>query len=344
MTTQRAVLNLRESRRVWSAPDEVLARIASAFPRDWVVEMVRARGDGRGDGGAVPPQAVAAARDAEVYIGNGVPVEILRAAGPSLRWAHTATAGVRSLLYPEMLAADLVLTNSAGIHAEPIADTVFAMLLHFARGLDFAVRAQAALRWNSTPFEDADDGTIRELAGSVLGIVGLGGIGRAVAKRGVALGMHVIASRRSDAAGPDGVELLRGDDALDTLVARSDFVVLTLPSTPSTHHALDDRRLRLLRRNTVLINVSRGDVLDEQALIRALTEQRIRGAALDVFQNEPLPPDSLLWKLPNVLILPHVSGTSTRFWEREQALILDNIARYLAGDPLRNEVNRRAGY
>ena len=338
------VLNFRETRPVWSAPDAVLARIASAFPRDWIVEIVRARADGRGDGGAVSDEALAAVRNAEVYMGFGAPVDILRAASPTLRWVHTGTAGVGALLYPEMRAADVILTNSAGVHAPPIADTVMGMILHFARGMDHAVHAQARAVWDSAPFERALDGTIFELAGATLGLIGTGGIGHEVAKRAIALGMRVNAVRRSDAPGPDGVAMLRGDDALAHLLEGSDVVLVAVPSTGATRGLLDRAALGRLRRNAILINVSRGDVIDEDALATILRTGRIRGAALDVFRTEPLPPESPLWNLSNVLITPHVSGITPRFWEREATLILDNIARYLSSQPLRNVVDKQAGY
>jgi phosphoglycerate dehydrogenase-like enzyme len=344
VSERRVVLNFRETRPVWSAPDEVLARIAGAFPRDWIVEIVRARADGRGDGGSVSAEALAAVKNAEVYMGFGVPVEILRGAGPTLRWVHTGTAGVGALLYPEMRTADVILTNSAGIHAPPIADTVMGMILHFARGLNHVVRAQARSVWDTTPFERAIDGSIFELAGATLGLIGLGGIGNEVATRAIALGMHVSAVRRSDAPGPEGVTMLRGDDALRQLLEASDVVLVALPSTDATRGLLDRTALEKLGRNAILINVSRGDIIDEDALIDVLREDRIRGAALDVFRIEPLPPESPLWQLPNVLITPHISGTTPRFWEREAALILDNIARYLSSKPLRNVVDKQAGY
>ena len=338
------MLNFRESRPIWSAPDATLGRIAAAFPKDWVVEIVRAVADGRGDGGAVTPQALLAAKDAEVYMGFGAPAEILRAAGSALRWVHTGTAGVGGLLHPEMRNADVVLTNSAAVHAPPIADTVLAMILHFARGLDYAVRSQAKGAWEPAPFETATDGRIFELEGATLGVLGLGGIGGEVARRGIALGMRTIAVRRSRKAGPEGVEIIQGDDAPARLLERADVIVVAVPSTAGTRQLLDRERLGLLKRNAILINVSRGDVIDEDALAEILRAGRIRGAALDVFGTEPLPPDSPFWGLPNMLITPHVSGTSQRFWEREARLILANIERYIAGEPLRNVVDKAAGY
>jgi phosphoglycerate dehydrogenase-like enzyme len=286
-------------------------------------------------------------RGAEVYVGFGVPEPLVRAATEGangrLRWAHTASAGVGGTLHAAMRASDVVLTNSAGIYAEPMADTVLAMMLHFARGLDFAVRAQAERRWDKEPF-DHPDTPVRELSESTLGIVGLGGIGRAVARRGVALGMKVVATRRRGTQGPDGVEVLSGADALHRILPRVDYLVVAVPQTDETRAMIGARELGLLPAGAVLVNVARGAVVDEDALIDALRCNSLRGAGLDVFAREPLAAESPLWGLPNVLVTPHVSGASHRFWRRQTDLITQNIRRYAAGEPLLNTVDKNAGY
>jgi phosphoglycerate dehydrogenase-like enzyme len=343
---RKAIINLRDRRPIWRVPEWAEAAIAASFPASWQVTFIEGLADGRGDGRGVSAETLAAAPGAEIYIGFGAPPELLETAnsgGATLRWIHTATAGVTSLLYPELVAADLVLTNSAGVHAPAMAETVLAMMLHFARGLDFAVRAQAAARWDSQPFEERV-GAVTELDGATLGVVGLGGIGLEVAKRARPLGLKLIAIRRSNRPGPTGVELLTGFDALDRLLARADYVLIAVPDTPGTRGLIGAAAIARLKPAAVLINVARGEVLDEAALAEALEGGRLRGAALDVFRSEPLPADSPLWRLPNVLITPHVSGTTTRFWEREVKLIRDNVARYLAGRALRNVVDKRLGY
>jgi phosphoglycerate dehydrogenase-like enzyme len=344
---RRAVLNLADDRAIWRIPESALEAIRSSFPAGWEVAVVQDSVDGRGDGGGVSPAALAAVRGAEVYLGYGVPRELFVAAvcteNSQLRWAHTATAGIASLLYPEMVGSDVILTNSAGIHGPAMAETVLAMILHFARGFDVAVRAQARHEWAASRFEE-EFGIGREIAGATLGIVGLGGVGRAIARSAGALGMRVIALRRSPAASADGVELLTGDDALRVLLARSDYVVISVPSTSETRGMIGARELAAMRPDAVLVNVARGEVVDEDALVETLRAGRLRGAALDVFRKEPLPEASPLWDLPNVLILPHVSGTTDRFWGRETELIVDNVRRYLAGEPLRNVVDKAIGY
>jgi D-2-hydroxyacid dehydrogenase (NADP+) len=221
---------------------------------------------------------------------------------------------------------------------------VLAMMLHFSRGLDFAVHAQQASRWDTTCFDQTKT-RVTELENATLGIVGYGGIGRELARRARALGMHCLATRRR-VLPDDGneVEILHGTEGLLSLLERSDYIVIAAPSTPDTYHLIATPELARVRHTAVVINVSRGSIVDQRALINALREHRIRGAGLDVFASEPLPMDSPLWQLPNVLITPHVSAVSPQYWMRELDLILDNIARYLAGQPLRNVVDKAAGY
>lgn len=344
---RRLVVDLRDRRPVWNPPAWALEEIRAALPAEWEIVETGVPADGQGDGGGPSPEALAAVRGAEVYLGYGIPPELFRAATAPpdgrLRWAHSGAAGVGGSLYPEMRESDVVLTNSTGIHGEPMADTVLAMALHFARGLDFAVRAQAERRWAKEPFESSD-APLRETGELVVGVLGLGGIGRAVARRFAALGARVLATRRSDAPAPEGVELLRGEGALDRLLERSGVLVVTVPDTPETRGMIGRAELERLPRGAVLVNVARGRVVDEEALVGALRGGRLRGAALDVFTREPLPADSPLWDLPNVLVTPHVSGTSHRFWRRETDLVVENLRRYLAGEPLLNTVDKSAGY
>jgi phosphoglycerate dehydrogenase-like enzyme len=341
-----AVLNMQDDRSTWALPDWAATEIAAALGPGWRLVHVREPVSGRGDGGGAGPEALQAVRGAEIIMALGLPRELLLAAlGPprALRWVHTGSAGVRSLLHPELVESDVVLTNSAGVHAPPMAEAVLGMVLHFARGFDFAVRSQARREWGKQPFECAA-AAAREVQGATLGILGYGGIGREVAWRARALGMRVSALRRRAGQAADGVELLTGGNALPELLERSDYLVICAPSTAETRGLLGEAELARLRPGAVLINVARGEVVDEPALVAALRSGRLRGAGLDVFAREPLPPESELWSLDNVLITPHVSGTTDRFWRREVDLIVDNVARYLAGEPLRNVVDKQAGY
>jgi phosphoglycerate dehydrogenase-like enzyme len=339
---RRVVVDLDDARPVFAIPERVVAAIRGALPAGWEVRVVQAPAQGTGDGGATAsPEALDAVRDAEVYLGYGLPGALLQAA-PGLRWAHTGAAGVGAALTPELLERDVLFTNSAGIHGPPVAETVLSYILHFARGLDLALTAQRARRWDKAAF-DAADTPVRELGRSTVGIVGLGGIGREVAWRAAALGARVVGTRRRPVP-VDGVELLTGDDALGRLLESSDYVVLTVPETGRTRGLIGRAELERMRRGAVLINVARGGLLDEDALATALVDGRIRGAALDVFAAEPLPADHPLRDAPNLLITPHTSAYTHHFWEREGELILGNLRRYLRGESLRNMVDKREGY
>lgn len=356
----RAVLDMKDRRPIWAMPPWVPAQIADALPPGWELVVLDEETDGSGDGAArVAPAVLDSVADAEIYFGYGIPAELLRA-GPDLRWVHSGAAGVGSSLGAEMKTSPVVFTNSAGVHAPPMAETVLAMLLYFGRGLDLAVAGQRDSRWSNEDFYVAG-APLGELAGSTVGVVGFGGIGREVARRVASLGARVIALRRSTphaadadlrpvgggASLGDRIEVLSGASGLDAVLRESDAVVLCAPDTPETRGLIDAGAIGRLKPGAVLVNVARGRIVDEAALVAALTEGRIRGAGLDVFTREPLPPDHPLWSLPNVLLTPHVSAVTRRFWRRETDLILRNLERYLAGAPVEeweNVVDKEAGY
>jgi phosphoglycerate dehydrogenase-like enzyme len=341
--TRRLVIDLAATHAAWRIPAASVAAIRTALGAGWEVVEVRTPAVSAGDGGVGRAEAAAAARGAEIYLGFGVSEGVLEAGRGTLRWAHSGTAGVGSSL-PSLRGTGVVLTNSAGVHAEPMADWVIAALAYFARGLDRAIEAQAQRRWVK---EDVEQLTIpvRELQGLRVGILGLGGIGTAVARRALALGMTVAGVRRRPVqGGPPGVRWVGGLGELPRLAAESDCLVIAAPHTPATAGAVNRRVLELLPQHAVVVNVSRGSLLDETALLDLIEAGRLRGAALDVFAVEPLPPDHAFWGHPRVLVSPHVSAVTNRFWERETALIVDNIQRYLAGAPLTNVVDLEAGY
>ena len=338
------VVDLADARPIFAFPDRAVAAIREAVP-GWEVIVVDAEADGTGDGGGrASPSALAGVEaGAEVYLGFGIPAEVIRA-GRGLRWVHSGAAGVRGSLTPELVESDIVFTNSAGIHGPPVAETVMGYLFHFARGLDQAVEQQRERRWDKNWF-DGESSPVRELSRSTVGIVGLGGIGREVAWRAAALGARVLGTRRRpEPVGIDGVEVLTGDDGLHRLLAESHFLVLAAPETPETTGLIDARALSRMRGDAVLVNVSRGGLVDAGALREAVGDGRLRGAALDTFSTEPLPADDPLWTTPGVLITPHTSAYTHAFWERELALITENLARYRSGDRLRNVVDKGAGY
>ena len=233
-----------------------------------------------------------------------------------------------------------------------------AMILHFARGLDFGVAAKAGRKWDPTPFYRADH-PLTEVAHSVVGIFGFGGIGREVARKGRALGARILAYDRGPTAflpsnsvfrgsstdlDATEVEPLYGSDGFRRLLEESDFLVVTAPSTPETRGKLGAAAFSGMKPGAVLVSLSRGDLVVEDALVDALRSGRLRGAGLDVFATEPLPDSSPLWTLPNVVMTPHVSAVTRAFWRRETDLILENLRRYLAGEELLNLVDKEAGF
>lgn len=267
--------------------------------------------------------------------------EFLEAAR-DLVWVQAGSAGVERFLAFERLARDerIVLTNSRGIHGPAIADHVFAMLLSATRDLPFHLANQRNGSWTR---ENPARRPIA-LAERTLLVVGLGGIGDEVARRGHGFGMHVLATRRSDAPVPSYVEHVGKPGELIELLPRADVVVLCTPLTPETEGLIGREALAAMKPGAYLINVARGRIVDTQALIEALESGRLAGACLDVTEPEPLPPDHPLWKLPNVLITPHVSNDAELTDQRGSELWRENLRRFGAGEPLLNVVDKRAGY
>jgi phosphoglycerate dehydrogenase-like enzyme len=342
--TRVVVLDLNATAVSWALPPAAEAAIRAAAPPGWEVRTVAATTVSDGDGGAPSAEAMALVRDAEVYFGFGMPRPLFLEA-KRIRWVHSAAAGVASVLFDEMRASDVILSNSAGVHAVPMAEYVTCGVLFFLRGLDIAVAQQRERRWDKQPFVGAAT-RVKEMKECRALIIGAGGIGTEVARRLSALGAHCTGIRRRPELGaPDGFARVAGTDAIDAELPHADIVVIAAPATRETRGVLSAERLALLSRDAIVVNVARGTLIDERALIEKLTRDELRGAVLDVFESEPLASDSPLWQLRNVLLTPHVSPSSPRgFWEREQALFLENWRRYLAGEELVNLVDKRAGY
>jgi phosphoglycerate dehydrogenase-like enzyme len=283
-------------------------------------------------------EAIAAASGAEVIQAGHWSEELWQSA-PRLAWVQSGGAGVERFLTPEFVASPIILTNAQGVYAIPIADHVMAFVLGFSRQLNHLVRRQIDAKWAGWGEFPLD-----ELTDKTLGIVGLGGIGSEVARRAKAFGMRVIAVRRRPGKPTENVDEVRGADELVWLLRESDFVALCTALTPATRHLIGAEELRRMRPSAYLINIGRGGLVDEEALTSALRDEVIAGAGLDVFEQEPLPADSPLWDMSNVMITPHVAGDSPRSHERFMALFCENLRRYVAGEPLLNLVDKTAGY
>jgi len=278
--------------------------------------------------------------DSEVILSNPmVPGDILKRA-PKLRWLQLTSAGVDRLLEAPVVRTPAVdVTTASGIHAVPISEFVVGAMLAFAKGFPRALRAQDEGRWNAYLPD--------ELEGKTVGILGMGAIGSRVAALAYAFGMEVLAIRRSVGSrhkGDGHVAEFMPPSELPYLLGESDYVVVAVPLTDESRHMIGEAELRSMKPTAVIVNIARGAVIDEPALIRALKEGWVGGAALDVFEQEPLPAQSDLWNLPNVLLTPHVSGGTPRYMERAIDLFCDNLHHYLDGRPLRNVVDVERGY
>jgi phosphoglycerate dehydrogenase-like enzyme len=345
MADRLLVADLAAKSKNWALTAAGEQTIRDAAPDGWRVHIVRAETSSDGDGPREPSkEAMDAMADAEIYFGFGVPRPLFVAA-PKLKWVHSAAAGVGNSLYKEMMESSVLFSNSAGVHGPPIAEYVVASVMHFIRGIDVVVAQQRDGKWDKSFFV-AVESPVREIAGATVLVVGTRGIGGQAAQRLTALGARCIGLRKNiDQPKPDGFESVYGIDAIDQHLPNADVVVLAAPLTPESANMFDAARLRRMKRGALLVNVARGALIDERALIDVLKAGHLRGAALDVFAQEPLAADSPLWQLRNVLVSPHISPVSPgKFWPRALEVFCDNWKRYHRGATLRNLVDKKAGY
>jgi len=327
----KLVIALHHRFDLWVAPPWFAERLRREFPGLDVVDLHGYSGIEQ----QIP--------DADIAIAWSLRPDQFRLA-KRLRWIHSTAAAVHQLMFPELIESKVILTNARDVHGPVVAEHVIALIFSLAKRIPQAVVLQQQHNWGQKVMWESYPRP-REVAGATLGLVGLGAIGRAVAHSASSLGMKVIAAREhpEKQAPPDVVQVFPSSQ-IDQLLALSDYVVLCAPVTPSTQGLMNAARLAKMKPDACLINVSRGPLIDEPALADALREHRIGGAALDVFTKEPLPPDSPLWDLDNLLITPHTAGLTEKIWERQYALYCDNLRRFLAGQPLLGLVDKRKGY
>jgi len=301
------------------------------IPEPWLTELsaigpqiqVRVAGD--------EDEAVEHVRDATVVYGRMTPAML--AAARKLEWVQAPGIGLEGYLFPELIASPVVVTNMRGVYRDHIADHVMGYILMFARGLHVYRRQQSRHLWRSGV-------PVRYLAEDTLGIVGLGGIGGEVARRGRCFGMRVLAVDPAPKGDRDQVDRIWGLEGLPDMLGQADFVVICAPHTPRTERLFGPDQFRAMKSTAYLINVGRGIIVQLDALVRALQAGRPAGAALDVFEQEPLPPEHPLWEMENVILTPHVADTGPYILERRMGLFLDNVRRFIAGEPLLTVVDK----
>jgi phosphoglycerate dehydrogenase-like enzyme len=258
-----------------------------------------------------------------------------------LRWLHLGAAGIEKSLFAELIRSDVVVTNARGIHRDRMAEYVLGAILFLANRFDLAARGQFESKWRQREMIKSRFA----LAGKTVGILGMGAIGTEIAKWCAAVGLRVIGlRRRPNLAKPEHVAEIFSPAQIGDFLGRADFVVLALPLTAETRGLLSGERLRAMKSGAYFINIGRGDLVDEQALLESLQDRKIAGAVLDVFQAEPLPEDHPFWQLDNVFVTPHISGNFAEYVDRVGAQFAENLARYVRGEPLLNVVDKERGY
>ena len=343
---RRLLLGLFHATEAWRVPEEEVDLLRRDFPD---VEVTRTHSK---------EELEEKVRETEILF-SWAPGNALVARGTRLRWIHAPAAGVGTFITPAVRERGIVLTNSRGVHAVPIAEHTMGMLVALARQLDRAIQDQIQNRLDRERWW-VGSGRPQELHGRTLGLFGYGAIGREIARRALAFGMRVIAVRRNPLSAPawepdllralglpaeePRIEGVLGPSELGSMLGESDAVVVAAALTPETEGIFDAAAFRQMKRGAWFVNVARGKIVRERDLAAALREGQVGGAALDVFETEPLPRESELYNVRNVILTPHISGGSTGFWPRAMRLFRENLRRDSAGLPLLNRVDLERGY
>jgi phosphoglycerate dehydrogenase-like enzyme len=280
--------------------------------------------------------------DTDIFVGYSLRAEQLTHA-KKLKWIHSTAAGVAQLMYPELRDSGIVVTNPSGVFSSPMAEHTMGLLLALARNFPDSTRHQDRSHWGQQGIWDKPQ-HLTELSSQVLLIVGFGSIGRELAKRARAFDMRVWGVTRSGTGDTSHAEKIVPVAQFEEALPHADYVVIAAPETTETRHIIGAPQIAKMKPGARLINVGRGSLLDEAALIRALESGSLGGAALDVTSVEPLPPESPLWKAPNLFITPHTSAVSDRLWHRETALLMDLLERWFDGREMFNQIDFERGY
>lgn len=331
----KILISIGSKDSLWRAPAEMVQRVSERWPGMRVQNVPHS------------DESYAELPDTDILVDYSMRPEQL-ATAKKLRWIHSPAAGVRQLVYPEMRSRGIVITNGRGVHAVPMAEHVIGMIIALARRFPDALRYQKQHEWAQEKIARAQP-HIRELRGQVILIIGFGAIGRETGRAARAFGMRVRAVTRTGQVrskeGHEGLaERVYAMEELDAALPEADFVAIAAPETDQTRHMIGAKQLRAMKPTVFLINVARGSLVDESALIEALKTKMIAGAGLDVTEQEPLPSESPLWALENVLITPHVSALSESLWSRHAELLLENLERWFSGRELLNRVSLEHGY
>lgn len=319
--------------KLWNPPPETVERIQNRWPEMRVVHLPTYDGLER--------ELV----DTDVLVGYSLRPKQF-AVCRKLKWIHATAAAVGQLMFPELRASGIEVTNASGVHRVPMAEHIVGTLIALARRFPECVRYQQRAHWGQQEWWEGvpDAQRPRELRGQVVLFIGFGAIGREVANLARGLEVRIWAVTRSGNADTDLAERVFAASQLHEALPQADFIVLAAPETPETRQMIGPREFGLMKPSTYFINVARGALVSEPALVRALGSGQIAGAALDVTTEEPLPAESPLWKLPNVFITPHVSAVSEHLWERQTDLIMENLERWFSGRELVNRVDLKRGY
>lgn len=328
----KLIICVRHSFSLWSPPEDMSKRILNRWSEMRVVHLPNYENLGR------------ELADTDIFVGFSLRPDQF-AMARKLKWVHATAAAVAQLMYPELRASGVVVTNASGIHSIPMGEHIVGALIALARRFPDCFRYQRESHWcQQELWERPEALRPRELRGQTALFIGFGAVGREAARMARLLGLRIWAVTQSGRADTQIAERAFPSPALDEALPHADFVILAPPETPETTKMIGQRQFALMKPSAYLINVARGALVDEAALVRALRQGAIAGAALDVTTEEPLPPENPLWKLDNVFITPHVSAISEHLWERQTDLLIDNLERWFDGRELVNRVDFARGY